>query len=128
MKNPFEKYGKIFSEAGLWVKIKSYARQAGQKVIYSCLLLFYAYRRSETPSWAKNIVLGTLGYFLAPIDAIPDLTPLIGYTDDLGVLSFGLVTVAAYINDEVRNQAKDKLKAWFSDYDEDSINEVEEML
>ncbi len=128
MKHPFEKYGNLFTENKLWEKIKNYARQAGVKAIYSSLLLFYAYRRSDTPSWAKNIILGTLGYFLAPIDAIPDLSPIIGYTDDIGVLSFGLVTIAAYINDEVRGQAKERLGKWFDDYDEESINEVEEML
>ena len=127
MKNPFEKYGKLFSENKLWEKIKNYATQAGVKAVYSCLLLFYAYRRKDTPSWAKNIIIGTLGYFLAPIDAIPDLSPIIGYTDDLGVLSFGLVTIAAYINDEVREQAKERLSKWFQQYDEESIKEVEEV-
>lgn len=128
MKNPFNKYGKLFSEEGFWSKIKNYAKQAGLKAIYSCLLLFYAYRRSETPSWAKNIILGTLGYFLAPIDAIPDLSPIIGYTDDIGVLSFGLVTVAAYVNDEVKEKAKLQLAKWFDDYDEKDLEEVEEVL
>ena len=128
MKNPFEKYSKLFSEESLWEKMKRSARQAGQKVIYACLLLYYASRRSEPPGWAKRIVLGTLGYFLAPIDAIPDLSPLIGYTDDLGVLSFGLATIAAYVNDEVRTQARERLAKWFDDYDQESIDEVEELL
>lgn len=128
MKNLFNKYGKLFSEDGLWAKIKNYAKQAGLKAVYTCLLLFYAYRRSETPSWAKNIILGTLGYFLAPIDAIPDLSPIIGYTDDIGVLSFGLVTIAAYVNDEVRKNAKGHLTKWFGEYDEEELAGVEEML
>ena len=128
MKNPFERYGKLFTEQKLWEKIKTYARQAGLKAIYSSLLLFYAYRRNETPSWAKNIIIGTLGYFLAPIDAIPDLSPIIGYTDDIGVLSFGLVTIAAYINDEVKTQARERLGKWFQDYDEEALKDVEKML
>ena len=66
-------------------------RQLGMKTCYSALLLFYAYRRSDTPSWAKNIVIGVLGYLIAPFDMLPDLTPIIGYTDDLGILGFGLV-------------------------------------
>lgn len=65
---------------------------------------------------------------MAPIDAIPDLSPLIGYTDDLGVLSFGLATIAAYVNDEVRTQARERLAKWFDDYDQESIDEVEELL
>lgn len=128
MKNLFDKYGKLFSEDGLWTKIKNYAKKAGLKTVYTCLLLFYAYRRSETPSWAKNIIIGTLGYFLAPIDAIPDLSPIIGYTDDIGVLSFGLVTIAAYVNDEVKIKAKGHLSKWFGEYDEEELSGVEEML
>lgn len=128
MKNPFKEYIGKFSVSGLWEKLRAYAKQAGIKTVYSALLLFYAYRRKETPSWAKNIIIGTLGYFLAPIDAIPDLSPLIGYTDDIGVLSFGLVTIASYINQGVRENARERLKTWFGAYDPKDIEDVEKTL
>lgn len=128
MKDPFEKYSGQFSVAKLWEKLTRFARQAGVKVTYTALLLFYAYKRKETPAWARNIILGTIGYFLAPIDAIPDLTPILGYTDDIGVLSFGLVTVAAYVNDEVKNKAKEKLGNWFGEYDQEELNEIDKQL
>lgn len=126
--NPFKKYIPAFSVAGLWDKLKKYAKQAGIKAVYMVLLLYFAYTRKETPSWAKNIILGTLGYFLAPIDALPDLTPIIGYTDDIGVLSFGLVTIAAHINEEVRNRAKVKLKNWFGEYDSEELVEIDKQF
>lgn len=91
-------------------------------------MLFYAYKRKDTPVWAKNIVLGVLGYFLSPIDWMPDLTPIIGFTDDIGVLSFGLVTIAAYVNEEVRKQAREKLKLWFGEYDPTPLTEVDQQL
>lgn len=128
MKNPFAPYIKNFSENKLWKKLSKYARQIGLKSVYSILLLFYAYRRKDTPNWAKRIVLGVLGYLIMPLDAIPDLSPIIGYTDDLGMLSFGLVTIAAYVNEEVRNQAKKRLKDWFGDYDTQELKEVDEKL
>ena len=128
MKNPFEKYIKKFSEVKLWSNMATYAKKAGIKAVYSALLLYYAYTRKETPSWAKRIILGTLGYLLSPIDLIPDLSPLIGYTDDIGVLGFGVVTVAAYINKEVRDKAKGRLHKWFGDYDQTEIAEVEDQL
>ena len=128
MKFPLEPYKKQFSPQKLWKKLRNYAQTAGVKVAYSALLMFYAYRRKETPSWAKHIVLGTLGYFLAPFDAIPDLTPIIGYTDDVGVLSFGLVTIAAYVNDEVRNQSREHLSKWFDHYNEEDLNEVDDAI
>ena len=117
-----------YSEESFWGKLRRYGKHAGVKVVYAALLMFYAYRRKETPRWAKGIVLGVLGYFLAPIDTIPDLTPLLGYTDDMGVLAFGLVVVAAYINEGVRLEARRQLGEWFGDYDEKDIAEVEEKL
>jgi uncharacterized membrane protein YkvA (DUF1232 family) len=128
MENPFRSYIGKFSENRFWNKLRNYARQAGLKTVYAALLLFYAYRRKDTPYWAKNIVLGTLGYFLSPIDAVPDLTPIIGYTDDIGVLAFGLVTIAAYVNQEVKEKAKGQLHRWFGTYDEDELAEVDAKL
>ena len=128
MKNPFSPYIKQFSEAKLWTKLGKYARQIGLKSVYMILLLFYAYRRKDTPNWAKRIVLGVLGYLIMPFDAIPDLSPIIGYTDDLGVLSFGLVTIAAYINEEVRENARKRLQSWFGDYNMTELQEIDEQL
>lgn len=128
MKETIKKYRRYFSDERFWAKLRSQARKAGVKIVYTALLLFYAYRRKETPTWARSIILGVLGYFLAPIDLIPDLTPILGYTDDLGVLAFGLVTIAAYVNQEVRQKARARLHQWFGDYDEAELKEVDEQL
>ena len=126
--NPFKKYRGEYSENRFWKKLKQHAQAAGIKVVYSGLLMFYAYKRKETPNWAKHIVLGALGYMISPIDAIPDLSPIIGYTDDLGVLTFGLVTISAFINKEVKNQARTHLNKWFGQVNEDDLDEVEKVL
>ncbi|WP_020537420.1 YkvA family protein [Lewinella cohaerens] len=128
MKKTIKKYQRYFSDERFWAKLKSQARNAGVKIVYSALLLFYAYRRKETPFYARSIILGVLGYFLAPIDLIPDLTPILGYTDDLGVLAFGLVTIAAYINQDVRQKARGRLHQWFGDYNEAELKEVDDQL
>jgi uncharacterized membrane protein YkvA (DUF1232 family) len=128
MKERIQRYGKWFSEKALKTKLGRYASKAGVKTVYTVLLLYYAYQRKETPRWAKNIVLGALGYFLAPIDALPDLAPIVGYTDDIGVLGFGLVTVAAYVNKEVKDKARTRLKAWFKTYEEADLAEVDKRI
>ncbi len=125
MKDNLDPYKKYFSENIFWGKCKRYAQQAGSKTIYMALLLFYAYRRKETPGWAKHIMLGALGYLISPIDALPDLTPLLGYTDDAGVLAFALVVVSGHINEEVKAQARVRLNGWFSKMDEAALNEVD---
>lgn len=125
MKEIIKKYSSKFSEFKLWTLLKNSAQRLGTKVVYSALLLYYSYKRKETPAWAKRTIIGVLGYLIAPIDMIPDLSPLLGFTDDLGFLSFGLVTIAAFINDEVKTNAKAHLGTWIKDYDESDIAAVD---
>jgi len=74
--------------SSLWKKLSKFAQKIGLKAVYSALLLYYAFKRKDTPVWAKRVITGVLAYFIAPIDAIPDLTPFLGFTDDLGILGF----------------------------------------
>ena len=122
------KYSKYFSESGFWTKMKKFASAAGAKTVYTALLLYFAYKRKETPGWAKRSVVGVLGYLIMPFDIIPDLSPIIGYTDDLGFLSLCLVMIAAFINDEVKSQAREKLYAWFPSVEEADLLDVEDKL
>ena len=104
------------------------AKSIGLGLVYTTLLLYHAWLRSDTPLWAKRIILGALAYLVAPIDGIPDLTPFLGFTDDLGVLSFSLVAIACYVNDEVRLNALSSLKKIFKTVDEDVIQKIDQKL
>ena len=107
----------------------NYLGQLSTKGVYIILLLFFAYKNHDTPSWAKRIIIGAIAYFISPIDSIPDLAPFIGMTDDIGVLSFGLVTIACYVNDDVREQALLKLNKLLSnEISHKSIEEVDAWL
>lgn len=121
-------YRDLFSENKFTELVMNKATKVGTKVLYTGLLLFHAYRRQETPIWAKNIIIGTLGYLVTPIDVIPDLTPVLGYTDDLGVLSFGLVTIASYINNEVKEKATTNMDSWFPTWNKESKESVDQLL
>jgi uncharacterized membrane protein YkvA (DUF1232 family) len=103
-------------------------KNASVQMLYSVLLMLYAYQSENTPPWAKRIILGALAYLLAPIDSIPDLTPFLGLTDDLGVISFGLVTIACYINEEVRSKAKLKLLTIIKEPDPKLLEAVDSKL
>ena len=108
---------------------RRFVRQTSTKGMYIVLLLYYAYSGDNVPSWAKKIIIGSIAYFVSPIDSIPDLTPFIGMTDDLGVLTFGLVTIACYITDDTRVKAKEKLSGFLKgDINNKALREVDSWL
>ena len=107
-----EAFQEHYSEEKFWDKLKSSALAAGRKVVEKALTLYYTAASKETPLWAKGTILGALGYFIFPIDAIPDAIPVIGYTDDVAVMAGALATVAVYVDDDVREQAESVLRNW----------------
>lgn len=110
---PATEYERAYSESSFWAKLKSYALAAGREVVEKALLLYFAAQEEKAPAWAKATIIGALGYFIAPLDAMADLTPGIGYVDDLGVLALAIAAVATYINDDVRAKTREKLQEWF---------------
>ncbi|MDR4305005.1 DUF1232 domain-containing protein, partial [Bacillus mycoides] len=88
--------GKHYSDNKFWEKVKKYAKKAGSSVIYAVLLLYFTLQKDDVPVTAKATIAAALGYFIFPLDLIPDLTPIIGYADDLGALGIALVQVAMY--------------------------------
>ena len=120
-----EKYQKHYSEQRLRDKLAKVARRAGIKVVYLVLLLFYALRSDKISVKDRTIIFGALGYFILPLDILPDLIPLLGYTDDLGALAIAIGRVAMNIDDDVKSRARTKLGVWFPDYDQKKIEDVE---
>ncbi|MFT6276583.1 MAG: uncharacterized membrane protein YkvA (DUF1232 family) [Halioglobus sp.] len=108
-------YPAQYTHDSFWAKMAGYAKSAGKEVVEKALLLYYAGQQEKAPAWAKATIVASLGYFIAPLDAIVDLTPVVGYADDLGVLVLALAAVSRYINDEVKAQTQDKMKNWFGD-------------
>ncbi|MFV0589794.1 MAG: YkvA family protein [Draconibacterium sp.] len=119
-------YTQYFSEDSLWEKLKKYAKEAGAKVVYAVLLLYYTMKDKGTGIKTKLSIAAALGYFILPTDAIFDLTPLIGYSDDLGVLLFALSQVSKSITLEIKEKARQKLNDWFGEVPPDDIKEIDE--
>jgi uncharacterized membrane protein YkvA (DUF1232 family) len=67
--------------------------------MYFCML------DQKTPLWAKAAIAASLGYFLMPVDAIPDVIAGLGFTDDAGVIATTITTVLAVISEHHRQQA-----------------------
>jgi uncharacterized membrane protein YkvA (DUF1232 family) len=121
-------YSKYFSEQSLWKKIQEFSKTAGATVVYAVLLLFYVMKSKDVTVKTKVSIAAALGYFILPTDAIFDLTPLIGYTDDFGVLIFALSQVSSSITPEIRNNARTKLGEWFGEINEDELQDLENKI
>lgn len=111
-----ESFMSYFSPEKLFSKISDVAKKAGVKVIYAALLLYYAMFDKEVPMSDKAIVIGALGYFILPLDFIPDFLPG-GFVDDAGALVLAVKNIWSNISVNTHRQAKAKLNEWF-----DNIN------
>ncbi len=98
----------------LFEKLRRYGLAAGREAVEKVLWLWFASRRPDLPVWARTTVYGALAYFVLPTDAIPDLLPGLGYTDDIGVLSYALVTIASYVDADVRRRTAGVLARLFA--------------
>ena len=115
-------YSKEYSESSFWNKVKKFASKAGSRVIYTALKLYYTLQSPDTPKWAKTVIIGALGYFIAPIDVVPDVTPVVGFVDDLGVLVAAAASVVTNITPAIKAEAKRKLKEWFGDSEMEDLD------
>ena len=122
MSEEIEKYSGHYDENAFWEKLKKYARKAGIKVVYAALLLYYVLKSPETSGKDRAKILGALGYFILPIDLIPDFIPIAGYTDDLAALVWGVYCVIKSITPEVKAQSIEKLHEWFGEFDESMLD------
>jgi uncharacterized membrane protein YkvA (DUF1232 family) len=102
-----------YSESSFWAKVRGFAKVAGREVIGKALILYYTARADETPGWAKTVIYSSLAYFITPLDAIPDVVPVVGFSDDLGALAACISMTAAFVTPAIRKLARDKLSKWF---------------
>ena len=116
-----EKYQGRYNESDFLAKITKAAKKAGIKVVYLALLLYYVLSSPKVKTADKGKIWGALGYFILPIDLIPDFIPVAGYTDDLAALLWAFYAVAKNVTPEIESRAKQKLHDWFGDYDEADI-------
>ncbi|MGH6718412.1 MAG: YkvA family protein [Alphaproteobacteria bacterium] len=73
------------------------------------LAAYFCATDRRTPAYAKAILAGALGYFVLPVDAIPDVIVGLGFTDDASVIAFALAALARHIRPEHRDRARDLL-------------------
>jgi uncharacterized membrane protein YkvA (DUF1232 family) len=91
-----------------WIKFK---RVVGKLPFAEDLLAAYycAFDR-ETPRHVQVALLGALAYFILPFDFMPDMLPILGFTDDAAVLATAIRMVSSHITSDHREAARAALK------------------
>lgn len=85
-------------------------KKAGKKISFiEDVIALYNYLKDNSVKWyRKLIVVSALLYFISPIDTIPDLAPLVGYLDDLGVIAAAIKYIGSEIQPYYRNRPSQK--------------------
>jgi len=91
-----------------WIKLKQVA--AKLPFTEDLLAAYYCAFDKQTPRHIQLALLGAIAYFILPFDFIPDMLPVLGYTDDAAVLATAIRMVATHITEDHREAARAALK------------------
>ncbi len=108
-----QRYKIHYTKESFWKKIRKYTEKQGRKPVYYALLLYYLMEDKDVPMTQKATIIGALGYFILPLDLIPDVTPLVGFADDITALTACLKTLYESITPSVKEKAQKKVEDWF---------------
>ena len=99
-----------FPEEKFWTWAWDQFKFGSKIVVEKALIAYYVMIDPKTPSWARGVLISALLYFVSPIDLAPDIIPVIGKVDDVGILIAALAIVALHIGPEHEKKAKDKME------------------
>jgi uncharacterized membrane protein YkvA (DUF1232 family) len=91
-----------------WIKLK----QVVAKLPFAedLLAAYYCAFDRQTPRHVQAALLGAIAYFILPFDFVPDMLPILGFTDDAAVLATAIRMVSSHITSEHREAARVALK------------------
>jgi uncharacterized membrane protein YkvA (DUF1232 family) len=108
-----DQFSRYYSDESFWRKVEKFGRMAGAKAVYQAVLLWYVATKKSTPLPIKMLIFGGLGYFVLPIDSVPDFLVGIGYADDIAIL-FGIISAyGMYMDDASKAKARAKVREIF---------------
>ena len=90
-----------------WRKLKRVAARV--PFAEELLAAYYCAFDKETPLSVKTTLAAAIAYFVLPADAIPDVLPVIGFTDDAAVLAAAIKLVADNVRPAHRDAARNTL-------------------
>lgn len=110
-----QKYEQHYNDSSFLDKVTKYGKLIGITALYKALQLWFVLQKPDVPARTKAVIMGALGYLIAPLDFLPDLLPVLGYTDDIVAITFALIKVQGYIDEEVERKSKKLLTKIFGE-------------
>jgi uncharacterized membrane protein YkvA (DUF1232 family) len=96
-----------------WPKVKRVAARI--PFAQDLVAAYYCAFDRDTPHHVRLALIGALAYFIMPFDFVPDMLPLVGFTDDAAVLATALRLVATHITPAHREAARQALASGIVD-------------
>ena len=106
-----ESYSEHYSVNKLIEKVGKVSKSASSELLRAVVMLYVILQEPTVPTLTKAMIVAALGYFICPIDLIPDFLPF-GFVDDLAILTTTLGKVYLYKNEQVREQVEEILPEW----------------
>ena len=110
-----QKYEQHYNDSSFLDKVTKYGKLIGITALYKAVQLWFVLQKPDVPAGTKAVIMGALGYLIAPLDFLPDLLPVLGYTDDIVAITFALIKVQGYIDEEVERKSKKLLTKIFGE-------------
>ena len=110
-----QKYEQHYNDSSFLDKVTKYGKLIGITALYKAVQLWFVLQKPDVPAGTKAVIMGALGYLIAPLDFLPDLLPVLGYTDDMVAITFALIKIQGYIDEEVERKSKKLLTKIFGE-------------
>lgn len=92
---------------GFWPKMRKFAGKV--PFAEDAAAAYYAALDKETSVGVKATLVGALAYFIMPVDLIPDVIAIAGFTDDAAVLAMALASVRGAVKPAHESKAREAL-------------------
>lgn len=109
------RYEGSYTAGGFKDKLAKYGKILGAELVYKAVQLWYVLQKPDVPASTKAVIMGALGYLIAPLDFLPDMTPVLGYSDDVVAITFALLKVQGYIDDDEKAKSQKLVAKIFGD-------------
>ena len=93
--------------AKFWPTLKRAVRQV--PFSRDLVAAYYCAVDRRTPARVRGVLLAALAYFVLPLDFVPDVFALVGFTDDVAVLAMAFRMIQGHIADRHYDAADEAL-------------------